>query len=79
MKSRYFGGWAERTPLQKILECFLLENGIEGMPQDIGPIECTNWTIIAMTKRMLEAQKLEESLQVEVVANAVYTLNQYPT
>jgi hypothetical protein len=45
------------------------------MPQDIGPKECTNETIVAMEKHMLEAQKLKKSLWVETAANAVYTLN----
>jgi hypothetical protein len=28
------------------------------MPRDIGPEECTNKTIVAMEKHMLEAQKI---------------------
>lgn len=31
---------------------FLMENGIQSAPQDIGLVECANQTVIAMIKRM---------------------------
>ena len=45
------------------------------MPQDIGPIGCASQTVVAITKRMFKAQKLEKLLWTEAVANAVYALN----
>lgn len=48
---------------------------IESTPQDIEPTGSANGIIVAMTKRMLEAQKLEKSIWTKVVANAIYTLS----
>ena len=56
-----------------------MEHNIENTPQDIGPTECANQTVVTMTKHILEAQKLEKSLWAQVVANPIYTLNQCPT
>ena len=56
-----------------------MEHGIESTPQHIGPGGCAIQGIVAMTKCMLKAQKLEKSLSMEAVANVDYTLNQCPT
>ena len=45
------------------------------MPQDSGPTEYTNQSIVAMAKHILKAQKLEKLLWKEAMANLVYTLN----
>ena len=65
--------------ISKDFKAFWVEHGIESTPQYIGPTECTIQSIVAMAKRMLEAQKLEKSLWAEAVTNAVYTLNRCPT
>ena len=57
--------------ISKKFEVFSMEHG---MPQDIGPPECTNHTVVAMAKQLLKAQKLKKSLWMEAVANTVYTL-----
>lgn len=55
-----------------------MEHGIGSTPQDIGLAECTNKTVVAMTKHMLKAQKLEKSPWAEAVTNTVYILNRCP-
>ena len=45
--------------ISKDFEAFFMEHEIRNMPQDIGQIECVNQTVVALTKRMLEAQKLK--------------------
>ena len=67
------------TSFRKNLKIFLMKHGNENTPQYIGPTECANRTIVAMAKCMLKAQKLEKSLWMEEVANAVCTLNRCPT
>lgn len=52
-----------------------MEHGIDGTFQDIGLAECANQTIVAMTKRMLEVQKLEKWLWTKTMSNAVYTID----
>ena len=52
-----------------------MEHDIESRPQDIGRTECANQIIATMAKHMLEAEKVQKSLCLEVVTNVVYTLN----
>jgi hypothetical protein len=59
----------------KIFEVFLMQRGIESMPQGIRPMECANRTVVTMTKQKLEVQKLEKLSWTEAVANVVYTLD----
>ena len=56
-----------------------MEHNIESTPQHIGPTGCAIQSIVAMTKRMLEAKTLMRYLWAEVVANTICTLNRYPT
>ena len=69
MKSRCFGGWAERIP-------YFMEHGTKVRLKTLDQQNMQFKIIMAMAKLMFKSQMLEKSLWAIVVADAIYTLNQ---
>lgn len=71
--------------ISKAFKQFLKDHGIKKKILTVyrlkhnGVAKCANRIIVEMATSMLHAQNLHKSFWIEMVANTIYTRNQYPT